>query len=86
MDRRPDRGCGLDRSIKFPVFIGYGPVRSRSFSSLETGPSNTIDDYRKYEAWVKVQRNGRIVILGCDRGGEFTSREFTNHLENAGTV
>jgi hypothetical protein len=41
MDRRPDRGCGLDRSIIFPVLIGYGPVQSQYFSSLETGPSNT---------------------------------------------
>jgi hypothetical protein len=43
MDRRPVRCCGLDRSIIFPVLIGYhdGPVRSQSFSSLETGPSNT---------------------------------------------
>jgi len=42
MDQRPDRGYGLDRSSEFPVLIGLGPVRSRSFSSLETGPSNTI--------------------------------------------
>jgi hypothetical protein len=48
--------------------------------------SEAFDDYKKYEAWVKVQRNGRIAILGCDRGGEFTSKEFTNHLENAGTI
>ena len=45
MDRRPDRGYGLDRSREFPVLIGLGPVRSRSFSSLETGPSNTIYQY-----------------------------------------
>jgi len=41
MDRGPDRGYGLDRSWEFPVLISLGPVRSRSFSSLETGPSNT---------------------------------------------
>jgi hypothetical protein len=41
MDRRPDRSCGLDRSIIFPVLISYGLVWSRSFFSLETGPSNT---------------------------------------------
>lgn len=33
---------GLDRSWEFPVLIGLGPVQSRSFSSLLTGPSNTI--------------------------------------------
>jgi hypothetical protein len=44
MDRRPDRGCGLDRSIIFPVLIGLGPVRSRFFCSLGTGLPSTIDD------------------------------------------
>jgi hypothetical protein len=43
MDRRPDRGCGLDRSWYFPVLIGYGPVQSRSFASLVTGLPNTTD-------------------------------------------
>jgi hypothetical protein len=41
MDWRPDRSWGLDQSIIFPVLISYGLVRSQSFSSLETGPSNT---------------------------------------------
>src|SRR5882762_3072986 len=41
MDRRPDRGCGLNRSLKFPVLTGYGPVRSRSFSGPRTGLPNT---------------------------------------------
>ena len=34
-------GLGLVRSCFFPVFSGLGPVQSQSFSSLETGPSNT---------------------------------------------
>ena len=48
--------------------------------------SETFTDYKKYEAWVKVQRGGQIQIFSCDRGGEFTSKEFTEHLQNAGTV
>ena len=48
--------------------------------------SEVFECYKKYEAWLKVQRNGRIGILGCDRGGEFTSQGFTDYLENAGTV
>ena len=48
--------------------------------------ADVFDHYRKFEAWVKVQRRGRIAILGSDRGGEFTSTEFNTHLENAGTV
>ena len=42
--------------------------------------------YKKYEAWVRVQRNAAIKIFGCDRGGEFTSGEFTEYLALQGTV
>ena len=48
--------------------------------------SEVFDHYKRYEAWVKVQRKGRIAILGTDRGGEFTSKEFNEYLENSGTV
>ena len=48
--------------------------------------SETLDYYQRYEAWAKVQRNAVIKIFGCDRGGEFTSKEFTDHLEHQGTV
>src|SRR5215471_4504867 len=48
--------------------------------------SETFDTYQNYEAWVKVQRDAHIKIFGCDRGGEFTSEEFNNHLKKAGTV
>src|ERR1700678_160214 len=48
--------------------------------------SEVFDHYKKYEAWVKVQRNGRVGILGCDRGGEFTSGAFTDYLEHSGTA
>jgi hypothetical protein len=41
---------------------------------------------KKYEAWVHVQRNAVIKIFGCDRGGEFRSKAFDEHLEYAGTV
>ena len=48
--------------------------------------SEVLDCYLKYEAWVKVQQNGRIAILGSDRGGEFTSTAFNEHLEKASTT
>jgi hypothetical protein len=48
--------------------------------------SETFAGYKKYEAWVKGQRGGRIRIFGCDGGGEYMSKEFTKHLENSGTV
>jgi hypothetical protein len=48
--------------------------------------SETFNSYKKYEAWAKIQRNTTIKIFRSDRGGEFTSNEFSEHLENAGTV
>jgi len=48
--------------------------------------SEAYDTYRKYEMWAKIQRNATIRIFGSDRGGEFTSKQFDEHLENAGTI
>ncbi|RDB27836.1 Retrovirus-related Pol polyprotein from transposon TNT 1-94 [Hypsizygus marmoreus] len=48
--------------------------------------SDTFAHYKEYEAWVKTQCNTPIVIYGCDRGGEFMSKEFSEHLKQAGTV
>ena len=43
-------------------------------------------NYKKYDAWALVQHGARIRIFGCNHAGELTSKEFNNHLENAGTV
>ena len=49
--------------------------------------SETLDNYQWYEAWAKVQRNvPTIKTFGSDRGGEFKSKDFTDHLERQGTV
>ena len=48
--------------------------------------SEAFSCYKKYEAWVKTQCKGCIETLGTDHGGEFMSKEFSTHLENAGTV
>jgi hypothetical protein len=48
--------------------------------------SEAFENYKDYEAWVRVQRGGKICIFGCDRGGEFTSKMFTQYLQSSGTV
>ena len=48
--------------------------------------SEVLNHYKKFDAWVKVQRNRRITILASDRGGEFTSKAFNEYLKNAGTI
>src|SRR6266540_1960002 len=49
--------------------------------------SETIENYKQYEAWAKVQRNVPVIkTFGSDRRGEFNSKPFTDHLEQQGTV
>ncbi|THH15160.1 hypothetical protein EUX98_g9509 [Antrodiella citrinella] len=49
--------------------------------------SNTFEKYCSYEAWAKGHRG--VVTIGelqSDRGGEYTSNEFSAHLKTQGTV
>jgi hypothetical protein len=49
--------------------------------------SEAFDSFKKYEAWLKKQRNpDGIKCYGSDGGGEFMSAEFKSHLEKEGTV
>jgi len=45
----------------------------------------TFDAYKKFEAWVNTQFDTKVKRLRSDRGGEFTSEEFTRHLASKGT-
>jgi hypothetical protein len=42
--------------------------------------------YKKYEKLLETQFGVKIKYLHTDRGGEFLSKEFTAHLEAAGTM
>ena len=42
--------------------------------------------YKEYEALLKTQHGNQIKLLQSDRGGEFLSNEFTNHLKKNGTL
>lgn len=48
--------------------------------------SEGFESYKTYEAWVNTQRGAKIRVFGSDRGGEFTSQIFDEHLEKKGTV
>ena len=43
-----------------------------------------FDFYRIYEAWLSTQYGVRIKCLNSDRGGEYMSDEFSDHLKKAG--
>ncbi|KAJ3496166.1 hypothetical protein NLJ89_g10524 [Agrocybe chaxingu] len=46
----------------------------------------TFESYRSYEAWLKTQHNVCVKTLHSDRGGEYLSSEFSEHLQKAGTT
>ena len=46
----------------------------------------TFRSYLKYEAWLSTQYNIRIKCLNSDRGGEYLSKEFSDHLKENGTI
>ena len=45
-----------------------------------------FSSYRVYEAWLATQYKVRIKCLNSDRGGEYMSKEFSDHLRKAGTT
>ena len=45
-----------------------------------------FESYRIYEAWLSTQYGVRIKCLNSDRGGEYLSEEFSDHLKKAGTT
>jgi transposase InsO family protein len=46
----------------------------------------TFNAYRIYEAWLSNQYKTKVKALRSDRGGEYTSDEFSAHLKKAGTI
>lgn len=48
--------------------------------------SEAFNTYKKYEARVKEQRGATIKVLQSDRGGEYISDAFEEHLDQQGTV
>jgi transposase InsO family protein len=48
--------------------------------------SEAYTAYQYYEAWLKTQHDVRIKTLRSDRGGEYLTEDFSNHLKAAGTT
>ena len=46
----------------------------------------TFSSYQLYEAWLLTQHHICIKCLRSDRGGEYLSEEFSNHLKKQGTI
>ena len=57
------------------------------YSTLELlrSKDETFGAYKAYTAWAKTQHGAQIKRLRSDRGGEYTSNEFTKFLQEQGT-
>ena len=48
--------------------------------------SDTFNNYKGYEAWLKTQFNVSIKCFQSDKGGEYTLNDFLQHTKSKGTV
>jgi len=48
--------------------------------------SETFELYKKDEAYIETQTGNRIKVVCSDRGGEFLSKQITQHQDQRGTV
>ncbi|KAJ3473654.1 hypothetical protein NLI96_g12893 [Meripilus lineatus] len=53
---------------------------------LMRNKSEAFEKYKVFEAWVETQKGQRVRALRSDRGGEYMSNAFTDHLESKGTT
>ena len=53
---------------------------------LHWSESEVFQKYKEYEALLKTQYGKQIKLLQLDRGSEFLSNEFTNHLKKNCTL
>jgi hypothetical protein len=52
---------------------------------LQKSKAETFEKYKQFEAWMTTQHEVSIAALHSDRGGEYTSGEFDQHLARKGT-
>jgi transposase InsO family protein len=48
--------------------------------------SETFEKFKEFQSEVENQRDKKIKTLRSDRGGEYLSHEFSNHLKSCGIV
>lgn len=81
----PARVTSLGGAKYYSTFKDKASRETQIYFQKEKG--ETLNSYMKYEAWAKAHRNVDVIkIFGFDRGGEYTSNEFSEHLAKKGTV
>ena len=53
---------------------------------FQSKKSQTVDSYKRDEAFIETQTGNRIKVVRSDRGGEFMAKDLTDHQDQRGTV
>ena len=48
--------------------------------------SETFEKFKEFQNEVENHRNRKIKFLRSDRGGEYMSHEFDDHMKSCGTI
>jgi transposase InsO family protein len=82
--------CGLMSTTArggFQYFITFTDDFSRyGYFYLMKHNSESLEKFKEFQNEVENQRGKKIKALQSDRGGEYLSHEFSNHLKNYGIV
>jgi len=71
----------------FQYFITFTDDFSRyGYVYLMRHKSETFEKFKEFQNEVENQRGKKIKALRSDRGGEYLSHEFSNHLKSCGIV
>src|SRR5664279_3486147 len=71
----------------FHYFITFTDDFSRyGYVYLMKHKSETFEEFKEFQNEVENQRGKKIKALRSDRGGEYLSHEFSNHLKSCGIV
>ena len=71
----------------FQYFITFTDDLSRyGYVYLMKDKSKTFEKFKEFQNEVENQRGKKIKALRSDRGGEYLSHEFSNHLKSCGIV
>lgn len=73
------------------IDIGDGCCSDNVMSQVQVDPKIPVGYlwrtlHKAYEAWLKTQHNAVIKVFHIDQVGEFMSKEFSRHMQEAGTI
>ncbi|PPQ72971.1 hypothetical protein CVT26_014516, partial [Gymnopilus dilepis] len=90
--REGGRAAGVGDEVHSDLW-GRAPVETInhkeyfiSFTDDHSRYTVAFDSYLNFEARMKTQHGVTVKVFHTDRGGEYLSQEFSDHLKKAGTV